>query len=278
MDPSKYTLHKSFKVYGEVRRSGPVSQDEVHSLPVHISSLQGFNDNTAADFICELTSSVLVDELILDYISVPNTIPNLPDAIILRETAQPDVVTTPPRGIYTYTNAPALLSAWLTAASPSGSVYTVTIDPFTLAVTITSTITPFTLLDPATLQVTSRNRTLNALGWNNITVQAPPAPALVQVSPGAYNFLPIDTIYVQVVELPQKSSDTQGISYTFVVPTTSISKQYITGTPRQSYKNCSGNPLARFTVRLTDTFGRRLDFIGGQCTMLFSYVARGGHY
>lgn len=198
----------------------------------------------------------------------------------LVETGFPPVLYTPTLGIYTSSNIGTQLSTQLTAISPSGSTYTVTLDAFNARLTFTSTGPTFTfrmnLIDNFN---TTRNLSLEQLGFiNDFPESAIPTPANPLLAPLPINLSPLaaNNFFVHVSGVDNtKNMSTYGLSYTFVIDGSSVSRQISGTTSGTSYHesvrvNSSYN-LSEIRITITDVWGDFLSNIQGEIFLVFGY-------
>ena len=194
-------------------------------ISINSSDGKGTNSNFQVELDFDITPSIVG----LSYFSVPNTIYNFGyDPIILEEQGFPPVSVNVPIGIYeaslTSFNpiGPALANA-LTAASPSGNTYTVTIDPLLVKFVITASTTPFKFNE-----IDARNNyTYYHLGFNSrYPLDTPQTFALSQTSSGQFNLLPVrNNIYIRITEFVNRHQSCRGNTFTYGVPSLAISRQ-----------------------------------------------------
>lgn len=261
------------KRFGETARPSAISNSETSEIQVKINSLNAEPGGTPSKFICKLDRPFFPDEVRFRAFTVSNVIYNLRDAIVLDETGFPPVTATPPPGVYTGSNWPTLFSAWLTSISPSGATYTATLDGFTLKATITSTtLWKFN-------NVTPRNSTYYAIGYNSSVTEPVQVYALSQTSTGHFDFIPQrGNINIWIREFSSAPISDSFSPYTFSVPSSSISTQTNSyssnGNFPQSYKHTNGSRIDQLTVELLNDGGFQLPVQGGHTTLTLSFTCR----
>lgn len=261
------------KEYGERMRESNISAYEASQHLVKLSSRECEQGGTPSKWVAILDRSFFPDEIRLISFQCNNTVYNLEDPVVLEELGQPPLTLTFPPQIYTATNAAALIAAYLTLVSPSGATYTVTVNQDTLKVAITSTV-QFRWLNLSPL-----NTTYYALGYNNVTPQPAQAFALTQTGAGSYDFLPvIGGILIRIKEMNNAPVGCNSVPYTFLIPTSSVSRNVISynanPSTAQVYKNSSGGAFASFSVELLQEDGRPLRLNGGITTMQLQFNPR----
>lgn len=262
------------KVYGEVTREASIIRpQEINEVLIHVNSLNCLPGGTPSRFTCKLGRAFQPDQVNLLSFNVSNVVYNLRDSIILEENGFPPVTITPPAGAYDYWNWPAIFSAFLTANSPSGATYTCTLDLFTLKATIAST-TLFKFNN-----VTPRNGTYYALGFNSSVPEPVQVFALSQISTGHWDFLALrGNILVKISEFVSNPIGDTLSSYTFVIPAVSITTQNnsftASGSFHQSYKHTMDSRIEAISVELLTEAGFPLPVLGGNTTLVLSYTTR----
>lgn len=264
-------MHKGItttqKVFADTSRYGPAHISEVYKKALDISS-KADQYGSANDFLAVLRNPIQPDELYLSRLVFPNNIYNMADAMILDEQGFPPVTFSLPPGVYTVNNIELALETALNLASPSGSIYNVTVDDITYKITVATTV-PWRFGG-----VSIYNRSYQALGYNLNNLPVTQVYGLSQVSTGGYNFAtPMGQIKVCIEELPPISSGTSGVPFTFLCGTNSISSDIITTSCNFPYK-CSGNiSYDRFRIRLYDEDNNPLD-VKGVTIMEITWVQR----
>lgn len=261
------------KEYGERMRESNIGAYEASQHLVKLSSRECEQGGTPSKWVAILDRSFYPDEVRLISFTTNNSIYNLGDSIVLEELGQPPLTVTFPPYIYTATNAAALIAAYLTLVSPSGATYTVTVDQFTLKVTIASTV-QYKFNNLSIL-----NKTYYALGHNSVTPLPAQAFALSHVSPGAYDFLPvIGGILIRIREMNNAPVGCNSVPYTFFIPNSSVSRNVIAynanPSTAQVFKNTSGQAFSKFSVELLEEDGRPLQILGGISTLQLQFTPR----
>lgn len=261
------------KRYGEMGRPSSISNNEISEILVKINSLNAEPGGTPSKFVCKLDRPFYPDDVHFRAFTMSNVIYNLRDAIVLDENGFPPVTATPPPGVYTGSNWPVLFSAWLTSISPSGSVYTAVLDSFTIKSTITTTV-PWRFLN-----VTPRNSTYYAIGYNRSVTEPLQAYALSQTSTGHFDFIPQrGNINIWIKEFTADPISDSYSPYTFSVPSSSISTQTNSyssnGQFPQTYKHTNGSRIDQLTVELINDGGFQLPVQGGHTTLTLSFTCR----
>lgn len=255
-------------------RSGFLNTATVDLLStIAISSRDGiFSTDTASNFtvaINPLTTPRTV-QLLSCAVTINNY--NLTDAMTLEETGFPDVAVTLPPGIYNDTNIAAALGAALTAASPAGNVYTVTLDTTNFTVTITAVGVTWRFTS-----VVASNNTYYALGCCN-TVAPPLTPLALSHTYGAYDFRPYDVLYLRVAEFSQMNlSSTRGYGgATFVLTCSSVNSGGVAIFTANSYDNqfwvnAQNVTISQLSVQITDSRGKVIPLRAGATSILLSF-------
>lgn len=242
-------------------------------ISINSSDGKGTNSSFTVTLDYPITPSIVG----LSYFSVPNTIFNFGyDDIILEEQGFPPVNVNVTPGIYEVSLSsfnpigPALAAA-LTAASPSGNTYTVTVDTLTAKFVFTASTTPFKFndIDP------KNNYTYYHLGFNSTyPLDVPQVFSLTQTSSGQFNLLPIrNNVYISIKEFYNRNASCNYNPYTYVVPSLAISRQsagFAMGNKfQQFYNNVTRSTYKTLTIELKDDRGQLLKFSGEVNLILF---------
>lgn len=270
-----YEGRLSQKMYGDWARPANVISDRENDWGlIHLNSLQGQPGSTPAKFRCKLSLPVSIDECFLIGFSCTNSIQNLRDAITLDEQGFGAVTAAPPRGFYTYSNLPTLFANFLNSISPSGATYTVSIDPFTYRVTITST-TNFRFNDVNG----ARNRTYYGIGYN-LSVDDVILP--YQLSHTGLGVLDLQAmvgnINIRIQEFFNTNVAGLNYGYTYSLDANSVSTGYqfhsSEGTNKQVFKNTGAQRFDYLNIELLNDKGELLPFNGGHVSITLMYNMR----
>ena len=257
----------------EFSHTGYYSTAKIEKLStIAINSRDGINaTDTASDFTVRLSQPILpkIIQLLEAAVTINNY--NLTESIFLQETGFPITPVTLPPGIYNDSNIAAALGAALTAASPAGNVYTVTVDStnFNITITAVGVTWRFTAVD-------SRNITYYALGV--ATSRLPPlaAPAL-SFTFGAYDFRPYSTLFL-VFEDFQTSGNivTENFRPIFVLTCSSVNSggvaTYSSMTQDHQYwVNSTRSTFNVLHVKITDSRGNVIPLRAGSSNILLSF-------
>jgi hypothetical protein len=255
---------------------------EVCEVSVICNSMHGLTGSTPYLFSCKLDKIAMFDEIYLSYLGFPTTVYNAGSAVngdswILDEQGFPPVTLKLPQSFYTATNFPGDLQTFLNANSPGGLVYTVTLDPNTGRLTI-STTSNFRFGD-GTTGVNILNDFYYSIGYNDVTGNIVVPYALSHTPNGTINLAPIrDALFVEISVLRNKGISNSNCSYTFIVPEGSISRQigtYSSGSGfRQLVKGDMNQSVSEFTVSITDSRGRYIMASGGNTVLVLSFTPR----
>lgn len=237
---------------------------------ISINSSDGIGTNT--NFRVSLDYNITPSHIVLCHLAFPNTIYNFGyDAIILDEFGFGPVSVNVPIGIYEVLAlspnpiGPALAAA-LTAASPGGNIYTVTIDTLLAKFIITAggAAVPFKFGTVANPINPRDNMTYYHLGFNSqYPLDVVQAYALSQTSSGQFNLIPVrNNVYVRIRELDNRNESCRQNGFTFCVPSISISRQsagFSMGNKfAQYYVNTSRRTFKELSIQLVDDRGVEL--------------------
>lgn len=250
----------------------PINQVAIQFL----DSIEG----TPYDFKVRLNRTIRPTMFVLNHFQVPNVVYNQASPYTIEELGQPDVTFSMPRQIYTFSNIAAALQTALNAASPSGATYTVTTNPVTLKVSITSTV-PWRFKN-----VTFANSSYFQIGYNNKNPLDPLTLQLTHISPGTVS-LPAVSSYIQVnidnIGYPG-SGCRPGARFTFIVPVSNISVQIGTYNNAERFVQAvylqQGEVISTLHITLLDERGNLLgggiNDTGGNTFLTLGYLDSNG--
>lgn len=207
--------------------------------------------------------------------TIPNTLyvftdnPAKPtNTITLLETAQPDAIITIPNGTYNIVQICAELASLLTAASPSGSVYTVTYSQITNKITVTSTITTFQLFFDLS------NSPYIPLGYN-YDVAYPTVAALSHTAPNVYNLTGAPYLIIKIGNIQDVVQTTFNISGNYYVPMQAEYGYVNYYQPQNDSDSVQilddvNNTITYFDVGLVDDNGNFVDLNGSEWSFTLS--------
>lgn len=229
-----------------------------------------FATDTASNFTNRLTIPIM--PRVIQLMDVAVTINNytLRDTIYLEETGFPVTPVTLPPNIYSDANIAAALGAALTAASPAGNVYTVTVDTTTFSITITAVGVTWRFV-----QVDSSNATYYGLGVASSKIPPIATPAL-SFTFGAYDFRPYDILYITIDEMPNGNVTGGSDQFVFTLTCSSVNSggiatYQLNNSDDQFWVNVMRKTFGSMHVRILDSYGQVIPLRGGSTSILLSF-------
>lgn len=231
-----------------------------------------FPTDTASKFTVTITPLITPRSVQLLGCAVTINNFNLTDPITLEENGFPSVQVTLPPAIYDDTNIAAALQAALNAASPAGNVYTVTLNPSDLTITITAVGVTWRFIN-----LTVSNNTYYALGCCPTALPALAPYSLSKVF-GAYDLRPYDVLYLRISEFSQYNpTSVQGYpGAVFTLCCSSVNSGGLAVFTANSYDNqywINSNVVTinQLSVTITDSRGKVLPLRAGSTNILLGF-------
>ena len=255
-------------------RDGFLNTYSVDSIStIAISSRDAiFPTDTASKFTVSI--SPLITPRTVQLLSCAITINNfnLTDPITLEENGFPSVQVTLPPAIYDDTNIAAALQVALNAASPAGNVYTVTLNPSNLTITITAVGVTWRFIN-----LTVSNDTYYALGCCPTALPSL-SPYSLSKTFGAYDLRPYDVLYLRISEFTQSNPvSTKGSAgAVFTLSCSSVNSGgvaifTVNSNDNQYWINANVVTISQLSIQITDSRGRVIPLRAGSTNILLGF-------